>query len=53
MSRPTGYRMSKMYYKTKYGHLIPFIMKGMSLRKTAQDCGLSVNTIRKLKAMFI
>lgn len=52
MSRPVGYRKPRMDYQTKYGHLIPILQKGYSLRKTAEICQLSVNTIRKLKTMF-
>ena len=52
MSRPVGYRKSKVDYQRQYSHLIPILMKGMSLRMTAHECGLAVNTIRKLKAMF-
>ena len=53
MSRPFGYRKSKSAYKKQYAHLIPLLMKGLSLRKTAQECGLAVNTIRRLKDMFL
>ncbi len=52
MARPFGYRKSLVEYKRQYSHLIPILMKGMSLRMTAHECGLAVNTIRKLKAMF-
>lgn len=52
MARPVGYRKSRGDYQKQYSHLIPILMKGMSLRMTAKECGLAVNTIRKLKAMF-
>ncbi len=53
MSRPLGYRKSLVEYKKQYSHLIPILMKGMSLRMTAHECGLAVNTIRKLRRLFL
>lgn len=53
MSRPFGYRKSPVDYKRQYSHLIPILLMGMSLRKTAYECRLSVNTIRKIRRMFL
>ena len=52
MCRPVGYRKSKMDYLTKYGHLIHILQRGLPLRQTAAICGLSVNTIRKLRQIL-
>lgn len=52
MARPFGYKKSLVDYKKQYSHLIPILLMGLSLRKTAYECGLAVNTIRKLRRMF-
>jgi hypothetical protein len=53
MSRPFGYRKSLVDYKKQYAHLIPILLMGLSLRKTAYECKLSVNTTRKIRRMFL
>ena len=53
MSRPLGYRKSLVDYKKQYAHLIPILLMGLSLRKTAYECKLSVNTTRKIRRMFL
>ena len=53
MSRPVGYKKSLMEYKRQYSHLIPILLMGLSLRKTAYECKLSVNTIRKIRRIFL
>ena len=53
MSRPVGYKKSLVEYKRQYSHLIPILLMGLSLRKTAYECRLSVNTIRKIRRMFL
>jgi transposase len=52
MSRPFGYRKPRSDYRRQYANVLATLQQGYSLRKTAEICGVSVNTIRKIKAMF-
>jgi hypothetical protein len=52
MNSPVGYRKSMMAYRVQYGHLIPILQRGLSLRDTAKACNLSINTIRKIKSIL-
>ena len=52
MGRPATYRKSDDAYKNQYQKEISLLRKGISLRNITAITGTSVNTLRKLKAMF-
>ena len=52
MGRPATYRKSDDAYKDQYQKEISLLRKGISLRNITAITGTSVNTLRKLKAMF-
>ena len=53
MGRVEGYRKSDDSYREQYGKEISLLKKGISLRNVQSITGTSVNTLRKIKSMFI
>ena len=53
MGRPTGYRKLDDSYREQYSKEISLLKKGISLRNIQSITGTSVNTLRKLKRMFL
>ena len=53
MGRPTRYRKLDDLYKEQYSKEISLLKKGISLRNIQSITGTSVNTLRKLKRMFL
>ena len=53
MGRPTEYKKSDNAYKEQYGKEITLLRKGLSLRNITKLTGTSMNTLRKLKSMFV
>lgn len=53
MGRPASYKKDIESYKNQYQKEISLLKKGISLRNIASICGTSVNTIRKIKEMFL
>ena len=53
MGRPTEYRKSEGSYKEQYSKEISLLRKGLSLRNVSLLTSTSVNTLRKLKSMFV
>lgn len=53
MGRPISYRKNDEAYKTQYQKEISLLKKGISLRNVSSICGTSINTLRKIKSMFV
>ena len=53
MGRPAEYRKSECSYKEQYSKEISLLRKGLSLRNVSLLTSTSVNTLRKLKSMFV
>lgn len=53
MGRSEGYRKSDDSYKEQYSKEISLLKKGISLRNVQGITGTSINTLRKLKIMFL
>lgn len=53
MGRPSDYKKSDDAYKEQYGKEITLLRKGLSLRNITKLTGTSMNTLRKLKSMFV
>lgn len=53
MGRSEGYRKSDDTYKEQYSKEISLLRKGISLRNVQGITGTSINTLRKLKIMFL
>lgn len=53
MGRPTDYKKSDEAYKEQYQKEIALLRKGISLRNVSQLTNTSMNTLRKLKSMFL
>lgn len=53
MGRPSEYRKSFDEYKTQYQKEISLLRKGISLRNIYSLTGTSVNTLRRLRSMFV
>ena len=53
MGRPSSYKKDVELYRTQYQKEIGLLKKGMSLRNISAICGTSVNTLRKIKEMFL
>ena len=53
MGRSEGYRKSDDSYKEQYGTEISLLRKGISLRNVQGITGTSINTLRKIKSLFI
>ena len=53
MGRPASYKKDLESDKNQYQKEISLLKKGISLRNIASICGTSVNTIRKIKEMFL
>ena len=53
MGRPTNYKKSDEAYKEQYQKEIALLRKGISLRNVSQLTNTSMNTLRKLKSMFL
>lgn len=52
VGRKVGYRKSADEMKTQYSKEIQLIKKGISLRNIAAICGVSVNTLQKIKKII-
>lgn len=53
MGRPSEYRKSVDEYKAQYQKEISLLRKGISLRNVYSLTGTSVNTLRRLRSMFV
>lgn len=53
MGRVEGYRKPDHNYKEQYSKEISLLRKGISLRNVQGITGTSINTLRKLKIMFL
>lgn len=53
MGRPESYRKSEDAYKQQYAKEISLLKKGVSLRNITAITGTSINTLRKIKSLFI
>ena len=53
MGRPSEYRKSFDEYKAQYQKEISLLRKGISLRNIYSLTGTSVNTLRRLRSMFV
>lgn len=53
MGRSEGYRKSDDSYKEQYSKEISLLRKGISLRNVQGITGTSINTLRKVKSLFI
>lgn len=53
MGRPASYKKSDDEYKSQYYKEISLLKKGISLRNIHAITGTSVNTLRKLKDIFV
>jgi DNA invertase Pin-like site-specific DNA recombinase len=53
MGRPSDYKKSEDTYKEQYQKEIALLRKGISLRNVSQLTNTSMNTLRKLKSMFL
>lgn len=53
MGRSEGYRKSDDSYKEQYSKEISLLKKGISLRNIQSITGTSINTLRKIKSLFI
>ena len=53
MGRPTDYKKSDEAYKEQYQKEIALLRKGISLRNVHKLTNTSMNTLRKLKSMFL
>ena len=53
MGRPSEYRKSLDEYKVQYQKEISLLRKGISLRNIYSLTGTSVNTLRRLRSMFV
>jgi DNA invertase Pin-like site-specific DNA recombinase len=53
MGRPNGTHKEEESYREEYSKEISLLKKGISLRNVSQLTGTSVNTLRKIKVMFL
>ena len=53
MGRPSDYKKSEDAYKEQYQKEIALLRKGISLRNVSKLTNTSMNTLRKLKSMFL
>ena len=53
MGRPCDYKKGVDVYKEQYQREITLLKKGLSLRNVSQLTSTSINTLRKLKSMFL
>ena len=53
MGRPASYKKDVESYKSQYQREIGLLRKGVSLRNISAITGTAVNTVRKVKEMFI
>lgn len=53
VGRKTGYRKSRIQYKREYWRELNLLRDGLSLKKCHRETSTSVNTLRKLKSMFL
>ena len=53
MGRPNGTQKEEESYREEYSKEISLLKKGISLRNVSQLTGTSVNTLRKIKVMFL
>ena len=53
MGRPSDYKKSEDAYKEQYQKELTLLRKGISLRNVSQLTNTSMNTLRKLKSMFL
>lgn len=50
--RKVGYRKPIRTYRIQYANIIELLTLGMTIRKIACECGVSTNTVLKVKRMF-
>ena len=53
VGRKTGYRKTRLQYKREYWKELNMLRDGLSLKKCHRETSTSVNTLRKLKSMFL
>lgn len=53
MGRPVSYKKDVESYKSQYQLEIGLLRKGVSLRNISAITGTAINTLRKVKNMFI
>ena len=53
MGRPEAYRKSKEEYRQQYAKEISLLKKNYSLRNIHNITGCSIETIRKIKTLFL
>lgn len=53
MGRPSTYRKSIESYKEQYQKEISLLRKGISLSNVSKISGVSINTLRKVKGLFV
>ena len=53
MGRPSTYRKSEESYKEQYQKEITLLRKGLSLSNVSKISGVSINTLRKVKSLFV
>ena len=51
VGRKCGYRKTDDVMREQYGDAIKLLRKGISLRNVSKLCDISVNTVRKCKAL--
>lgn len=52
LGRKVGYTKPKEQKAEEYKHVIKFLKQGISIRKTAKLCDVSVSTVQRVKAEF-
>ena len=53
VGRKEGYRKKELQYKKEYRKEIDLLRAGLSLKHCKMETGTSINTLRKLKKMFV
>lgn len=53
VGRKEGYRKKELQYKKEYRKEIDLLRAGLSLKHCKNETGTSINTLRKLKKMFV
>lgn len=53
VGRKEGYRKKELQYKMEYSRELNLLSAGLSLKECKKETGTSINTLRKLKKMFV